>query len=91
MRTTLTLDPDNVARLEKLQKERDLTFKEAVNDVLRRGLNEAEKPLRREPFTFPVLSGGKPNFTTTEELKELEDQIQHEEDLRKMGMLRDPD
>ncbi len=87
MRTTVTLDPDNVARLEKLQKDRDITFKEAVNDVIRRGLNEASKPFRPEPFKTRVLNGGKPHYRTIEELKELEHQIQEEEDLRKMGLL----
>ena len=90
MRTTITLDPDNVARLEKLQKERDLTFKDAVNDVIRRGLNEAEKPFRSQPFKTRVLDLGEPKFKTQEELKELMHEIQLEEDLRKLG-LRDPD
>ncbi|HEY1706861.1 MAG TPA: hypothetical protein VGG10_01250 [Rhizomicrobium sp.] len=90
MRTTITLDPDNVARLEKLQKERDLTFKEAVNDAIRRGLNEAEKPFRPQPFKTRVLDAGEPKFKTPEELKALINEIQLEEDLRKLG-LRDPD
>lgn len=91
MRTTITLDPDNVARLEKLQKERALTFKEAVNDVIRRGLNEAEKPFRPQPFKTRVLDAGEPNFKTPAELRELINRIQEEEDLRKMGLWRDPD
>ncbi|HEX2591130.1 MAG TPA: hypothetical protein VHL34_06525 [Rhizomicrobium sp.] len=91
MRTTITLDPDNVARLEKLQKERDLTFKEAVNEVIRQGLNEADRPFRPQPFKTRVLDAGEPKFRTPEELKELIYQIQEEEDLRKVGMLRDPD
>ncbi|MGE0393765.1 MAG: ribbon-helix-helix protein, CopG family [Vicinamibacterales bacterium] len=38
MRTTLTLDPDVAARLKKLVDDGGLSFKEAVNDALRRGL-----------------------------------------------------
>jgi hypothetical protein len=87
MRTTITLDPDNVARLEKLQKERDLTFKEAVNDVIRQGLNEAEKPFRPQPFTFPVLKAEGAGFLTHDELKDLMNEIQLEDDLRKIGRL----
>jgi hypothetical protein len=86
MRTTITLDPDNVARLEKLQKERDVTFKEAVNDVIRRGLNEAEKPFRPQPFKTPVFDLGEPSFRTPEELKELINKIQEDEDRAKMGL-----
>ncbi len=37
MRTTLTLDPDVVARLAELQRDRGWSFKEAVNQTLRRG------------------------------------------------------
>lgn len=38
VRTTLTLDPDVAAQLAELQRERGWTFKEAVNQTLRRGL-----------------------------------------------------
>jgi len=84
-RNTLTLDEDNAIRLDRLRKTRDASFKEVVNDVIRRGLAEAEKPFRpAEPFKMPVLRGGKANFKTPEELKALEIQIQEEEDLEKL-------
>ena len=35
-RTTMTIDADNARRLARLQKERDLSWKEAVNTVIRR-------------------------------------------------------
>jgi hypothetical protein len=38
MRTTITLDPDLASKLRALAKERDISFKEAVNSVLRAGL-----------------------------------------------------
>lgn len=38
MRTTLTLDDDLAERLTKLARRRNLSFKETVNTVLRRGL-----------------------------------------------------
>jgi hypothetical protein len=85
-RTTMTLDADNARRLARLQKERDLSWKEAVNTVIRRGLDEAERPFRREPFEMPVLHLGKPNFNTIEEFKELVAQIQYEEDMKKLGL-----
>jgi hypothetical protein len=44
VRTTLTLDPDVAARLAELQRERGWTFKEAVNQVLRRGLGVEAGP-----------------------------------------------
>ena len=41
MRTTLTLDPDVAALLKKAVARGEVTFKQAVNDALRRGLTEA--------------------------------------------------
>ena len=38
MRTTVTLDPDLAARLHVLARERGVSFKEALNTTLRRGL-----------------------------------------------------
>ena len=40
MRTTLTFDDDVAAQRERLRRQRDLNFKELVNDVLRRGLRD---------------------------------------------------
>jgi hypothetical protein len=38
MRTTVTLDSDTRALVERLMKDRGLSFKEAVNEGIRRGL-----------------------------------------------------
>jgi predicted transcriptional regulator len=48
MRTTLTLDDDLGARLEALAREGRRSFKDVVNEVLRRGLDA--KPPRARPF-----------------------------------------
>ncbi len=75
-RNTLTIDDDNAVRLERLRKERDLSFKQVVNDVLRRGLSEAEKPFRpAEPFRTRVYDPGpplRPNLNPDEMLDELD-------------------
>jgi hypothetical protein len=49
MRTTVSLDPDVAAKLRRLARERDITFKEALNSVLRAGLGTGatgSKPYR---------------------------------------------
>ena len=38
MRTTLTLDDDVAAALERLRRSRDASLKDLVNEALRRGL-----------------------------------------------------
>ncbi len=38
MRTTVTLDPDVQALVDRAMREKGLTFKQAVNDAIRAGL-----------------------------------------------------
>jgi hypothetical protein len=58
MRTTLSLDDDVVAQLAAWQAKQNLTFKEAVNAALRRGLNELSRPKARKHFqTKPIDMG----------------------------------
>jgi hypothetical protein len=44
MRTTLTLDDDLAKQLRERSRRSGETFKEVVNDTLRRGLRSGEKP-----------------------------------------------
>ena len=51
MRTTLTLDDDVAAAIERLRQAREASFKDLVNEALRRGLREMAEPRKtREPF-----------------------------------------
>ena len=50
MRTTLTLDPDVAAMLKKRVAKGDVSFKQAVNDAMRKGLtadSASPKPKKR--------------------------------------------
>ncbi|MBA3300898.1 MAG: antitoxin [Thermoleophilaceae bacterium] len=47
MRTTVTLDADVAAAVKRLQRERGVPFKRALNDALRAGLSG---PSERVPF-----------------------------------------
>ena len=38
MRTTVTIDPELQTRVRELARERGVSFRETLNDVLRRGL-----------------------------------------------------
>lgn len=53
MRTTLTLDDDLARELAKLARRLGLSFKEVVNDAIRRGLSTGERPESR-PVPFVV-------------------------------------
>jgi hypothetical protein len=51
MRTTLTLEDDVAAALERLRKSRNATLKDLINDALRRGLRDmGNRTKRRERF-----------------------------------------
>ena len=58
MRTTLTLDDDVSALLKKLQQERELSFKEAVNQALRQGLYHLEQPTQHTPYEIKSFDLG---------------------------------
>ena len=56
MRTTVTLDPDVVAQLKAAAGERGVSFKVALNDAVRSGLNSSSVPAR--PYRLPTRSLG---------------------------------
>ena len=59
MRTTLTLDPDVAASLERFREKTGLGLKEAVNEAMRRGLAQLEKgQAARRPFRTRTLDAG---------------------------------
>ncbi len=53
MRTTLTLDPDVAALLERVRAARDATLKDVVNEGLRRGLKQMTQVAGSVPVTAP--------------------------------------
>jgi hypothetical protein len=52
MRTTLTLDDDLAAKLKAVARERGISFKEAVNSVLRAGFALERGPRRYRQRTY---------------------------------------
>jgi hypothetical protein len=61
MRTTLTIDDDVAAELERLRRTRDASLKHLVNEALRHGLREmAGPPKSRKPFRTRSIDAGTP-------------------------------
>ena len=82
MRTTLTLDPDVADRLRALARERRLPFKQVVNAVLRRGLEDGP----RESFEIEARPLGlKPGIDLDQAL-ELAARLEDEQTLRKLEL-----
>lgn len=60
MRTTLTLDDDVAALLSRLMKSQNKSFKQLVNEALRRGLSElTSPPPRRKAYRTPAVNLGR--------------------------------
>lgn len=65
MRTTLTIDDDIAAVLERLRKRRDVSLKGLVNEVLREGLRHIDAPpKRRAAFRTRVVALGRCRIAT---------------------------
>jgi hypothetical protein len=81
MRTTITLDPEAEALVKKVMKERNLSFKEAVNE----GIIRAYAPAAREHVSLPVFNMGPP-LVNLDKANQIAGELEDQEILRKMSM-----
>lgn len=78
MRTTLTLDEDVAHSLREQAALYNVSFKEVVNDALRRGLSPSQ-PKARRPFKVrPIAAGGFRPGVDPSRLNQLYDQLEIE-------------
>jgi hypothetical protein len=84
MRTTLTLDDDVAAMLHQVDKERGISFKEAVNTALRAGLIGAV-PAPRRFRVQPSHMGVRPGVNLDKALQLAAD-LEDEEIIRKLEL-----
>ncbi|RKX74441.1 MAG: DUF2191 domain-containing protein [Spirochaetes bacterium] len=72
MRTTITLDDDVAAMLEKLQKKEQKTFKQIVNEVLRAGIIQKKSAGHTRPrYSTPELSTGPCKYPDLDNIAEI--------------------
>ena len=72
MRTTLTLDKDVAAVLERLRKSRRQSFKELVNEALREGLRVLGTPAKaRAPYRTESVNLGRCLLTNVDNVAEV--------------------
>lgn len=77
MRTTLTIDDDVAAELERLRRTRDASLKDLVNEALRHGLREmTEAPKKRKPFRTKSFDCGRLLIDNIDNVWEVLDQIE---------------
>ena len=87
MRTTLTIEDKTAARLKSLARETGKSFKQVVNENLRRGLEYGQFPQRRNPYKLkPVKMGEpRPEYDLTKALS-LADNLEDSEIARKLAL-----
>jgi hypothetical protein len=81
MRTTVTLDPDVEAKLKATMRERGISFKAALNDAVRAGL-DASAPVSRRRFKAQTAPLGV--HINIVKANQIAGEMEDEEILRKM-------
>ena len=77
MRTTLTIDDDVAFGLKRMQEsERGKSFKEVVNEVLRRGLTSPKPKQGGKKFKVKALPLGLREGLNLDNIEELLDQVE---------------
>ncbi len=79
MRTTLTIEDDVAAELERLRRARDARLKDLVNEALRRGLQDMTAPSKkRKPFRTRSFDGGRLLVASIDNIAELLAEVEGE-------------
>ena len=81
MRTTVTLDPDTEQIIRRRMAEHGVTFKQALNDAIRRGVTSQ----RRESFRTRTAAMGRSTVDLDRALSTSAD-LEDEELLRRMRL-----
>ncbi len=85
MRTTVTLDPDLAEKLRSLARERGVSFREALNSALRRGLASGAAGNRR-PYRLPTRRLGLRPGIDLEHAVRLAGELEDAETIRKLEL-----
>lgn len=84
MRTTVTLDPDVAAKLKQTARERGISFKEALNANVRRGL--ASEEASAQPYRIQARRlGVRPGINLDKALV-LAGELEDSEAVRKLAL-----
>jgi hypothetical protein len=84
MRTTVTLDPDVAAKLKQAAQERGISFKEALNSNVRRGLESSGADAR--PYRVPTRKLGVKLGVDLNKALNLAGQLEDTETARKLQL-----
>jgi hypothetical protein len=85
MRTTVTLDPDVAAKLKAEMRSKDISFKEALNSSIRRGLDSGSST-RAKPYKVRTAKMGARPGVNLDKALQLAGELEDQEILRKMAL-----
>jgi Ribbon-helix-helix protein, copG family len=72
METTLTIDDDVAAELERLRRKRNASLNDIVNEALRQGLRDMATPAKpRKPFRTMSVDLGTPLLPNIDNIGEV--------------------
>jgi hypothetical protein len=83
MRTTVTLDADVAAKLHAVARERDVSFKVALNDAVRAGLGSVASA---QPYRLPTRRLAVRPGVELDKALALAGQLEDAETLRKLEL-----
>jgi hypothetical protein len=87
MRTTVTLDDDVAIELERIAFETRKSFKSVINDLLKRALRDAKKPVLDVPFFLPAhTSGGLINGGDFDQATQMDAELEDAHLLQKLRL-----
>ena len=86
MRTTLTLEKDVAVALEKLQRKRDKSFKDVVNEALRQGIKAMSSPGKRKAQFQTKVHDPKGLVDPSKSIKDILREMDEEYDRKKLGL-----
>lgn len=81
MRTTLSIDDELAQSIENLRKRKNLSLREAINRLLRLGLEAAGKPPQHQPFVGPVFDSTLRSGIDPMRMNQLADELEVESHL----------
>jgi hypothetical protein len=79
MRTTLSIDDDVIERARAVAKKKRTPFRAVVNEALRAGLDQVEKPARSRPYKTEPHPMGLQSGRNLDNIQELLSQIEGED------------
>jgi hypothetical protein len=84
MRTTVTLDADVAAKLKQTARSRGISFKEALNSSVRRGLESTG--IGAQPYRVPTRKLGVRPGVNLDKALQLAGELEDAETMRKLQL-----